>query len=393
MPDDRERKSWSLTLVETRSHFTPAFLRLPTSSRFLASMLMMGSPWRQKLFRSRAMRPNCWSRPERDPEEMFLRLPRSEKRSLPSNRATVRAPTWMPSRCSCPAILMVVLCVHRQLLIGSPAISLSNSLSISAITAGVFFRRLAAAAWSAYPLRVYFLCQQFFAPASHGVRIQLQQRGQLLVAPTAELQGFQARIQPALLLVEQAREENQRGLQFLRGDFGGSAARNLRERLAGQDLASPHSRICGTVQKKSGDLLTGNPLLLEQLKERIFSLDVQELLQFVGQVALGSTVDQSFDGRHQRAPTREPDGLKGPQAVGIELGDLSEGVVAAAMGVAGMIGEHIQLAKHRSIDGGPQGLFQFRQSGDFLRAQEEAQMIGEEGGGSHNAIVPPFVGA
>ena len=58
---------------------------------------------------------------------------------LRSDRATVRAPTWMPSRCSCPAILMVVLCVHRQLLIGSPAFSLSSSLSISSITSGVFF--------------------------------------------------------------------------------------------------------------------------------------------------------------------------------------------------------------------------------------------------------------
>src|ERR1039457_4313358 len=159
MPDDRERKSWSLTLVETRSHFTPAFLKLPTSSRFLASTLMMGSPCLQKSFRNRAMRPNCWSRPERDPEEMFLRLLRSENRSLRSNRATVRAPTWMPSRCSCPAILMVVLCVHRQLLIGSPAVSLSSSLSISAITSGVFFRRFASTAGFAYPLGLHFLCQ------------------------------------------------------------------------------------------------------------------------------------------------------------------------------------------------------------------------------------------
>ena len=57
-----------------------------------------------------------------------------------------------------------------------------------------------------------------------------------------------------------------------------------------------------------------------------------------------------------------------------------------------MIGEFFQLAKHRSIDGGPQCLLQFRQSGDFLGAQELAQMVGEEEGRSHNAIVPPFNG-
>src|ERR1039457_5141186 len=353
MPDDRERKSWSLTLVETRSHFTPAFLKLPTSSRFLASMLMMGSPWRQKLFRSRAMRPNCWSRPERDPEEMFLRLLRSEKRSLRSNRATVRAPTWMPSRCSCPAILMVVLCVHRQLLIGSPAISLSNSLSISAITAGVFFRSACGRRLVCVPAPSLLPVPTILCAREPRCADPVAATRPASGRPHGRTSGIPGPHTTGVLLVEQAREENQRGLQFLRGDFGGSAARNLRERLAGQDLASPHSRICGTVQKKSGDLLTGNPLLLEQLQERIFSLDVQELLQFVGEVALGSAVDQSFDGQHQRAPTREPDGLKGPQAVGIELGDLSEGVVAAAMGVAGMIGEHFQLAKHRSIEWSP----------------------------------------
>src|ERR1019366_5069783 len=44
MPVARERKSWSLTGVGTRSHFRPGFLKLPTSSRFLASTLMMGLP-------------------------------------------------------------------------------------------------------------------------------------------------------------------------------------------------------------------------------------------------------------------------------------------------------------------------------------------------------------
>jgi hypothetical protein len=77
--------------------------------------------------------------------------------------------------------------------------------------------------------------------------------------------------------------------------------------------------------------------------------------------------------------------------MGIKLRDLSEGVVAAAMGLAGAIGEFFQLAKHRSIDGGPQGLFQLREGSDFVRAQELAQRIGEEEGSSHNAIVPPSV--
>jgi hypothetical protein len=48
--------------------------------------------------------------------------------------------------------------------------------------------------------------------AGHGLRIQLQQLGQLLVTPVAELQGFQAGIQTSLLLVQQASGQDQRGL-------------------------------------------------------------------------------------------------------------------------------------------------------------------------------------
>jgi hypothetical protein len=85
---------------------------------------------------------------------------------------------------------------------------------------------------------------------------------------------------------------------------------------------------------------------------------VEDLLQFIGEVALGSAVDEGFHGRDQIAPAREPHRLKGPKALAIKLWDLSESVVAAAMGVAGTIGEFFQLAKNRGIDSGPQGLFQ-----------------------------------
>ena len=123
------------------------------------------------------------------------------------------------------------------------------------------------------------------------MRIQLEQLGQLLVAAAAELQGFQASLQTALWLVQQAREKDQRSLPLLRGDLGGSAPRNFRERLAGQDLAPSHGRVLGAVQKQSRDLLPGNAMLLASLQQRIFNLNVQDLPQFIREVALGSAVD------------------------------------------------------------------------------------------------------
>src|ERR1039457_3569018 len=128
MPLAWERKSWSLTGVGTRCYFRPAFLKLPTSSRFLASTLMMGLPLRENWLRSRVIWRNCWSRVERFPAAIFLQFTRSEKCSLSTG---------------------------------------------------------------------------------HGVRIQLQQRGQSLIAPAAQLQRLQAGIQTALALVQQPGEQDQ----------------------------------------------------------------------------------------------------------------------------------------------------------------------------------------
>jgi hypothetical protein len=55
MPLASERKSWSLTKVGCWLQVAPAFLKLPTSSRFLESMLMMGQPCRAKVSRWAAM--------------------------------------------------------------------------------------------------------------------------------------------------------------------------------------------------------------------------------------------------------------------------------------------------------------------------------------------------
>src|SRR5713101_2823409 len=52
------RKSWSLTPTGERSHLAPAFLKLPISSRFLLSTLMIRRPCRWKLVRRAEI---CWN--------------------------------------------------------------------------------------------------------------------------------------------------------------------------------------------------------------------------------------------------------------------------------------------------------------------------------------------
>src|SRR5260370_15418449 len=147
---------------------------------------------------------NCWSRVERFPAAIFLQFTRSEKCNLSSKRATVRALTRMPSRWSCLAILAVVWCVHLRLLIGSPAVSCSSSLSIREITWGVFFpragglRRVCVPVPTPLPVPAIAFARvpPYVYPV--GATRPVSDR------PAAQLQRFQSGIQTALALVQQA---------------------------------------------------------------------------------------------------------------------------------------------------------------------------------------------
>ena len=114
--------------------------------------------------------------------------------------------------------------------------------------------------------------------------------------------------------------------------------------------------------------------------------------QFVGEPASRRLVDEGFDRGNERAVTREPNGIMGPQAGIVEAGAFAEGIVAAAMSIAGQIVEGLEFAKDGEIGGGTEDLFEFGQSGDFVPQEVLAEELGVEGEGSHNVIVPPGIG-
>jgi hypothetical protein len=99
-------------------------------------------------------------------------------------------------------------------------------------------------------------------------------------------------------------------------------------------------------------------------------------------------MNKGFDGSDERAMTGEPDRLLGPQTVVVEAGGFPEGVVAAAMSVAGKVVERLELAKDGEVSGGAENVFEFRQSSDFVAQQVLAKDLGIEGERSHNVIVP-----
>ncbi len=118
--------------------------------------------------------------------------------------------------------------------------------------------------------------------AGHGVRSEVEEVGQLAIAAAAQFERFQSGIQAALLLVQQAVEQEDGGFQFLFGDLqhggiyhGGDsfdgAARN--------ELPPLDGPIQGSVQVQTGDDLAGNSTLLDQLMQCVLYFDVQRTSQ------------------------------------------------------------------------------------------------------------------
>lgn len=69
--------------------------------------------------------------------------------------------------------------------------------------------------------------------------------------------------------------------------------------------------------------------------EGILHLGMKCVGEFVGKPTVRGPMDEGFNGGDERAVTREPDRLVGPQAGVVEAHRFAESVVAAAMGVTG----------------------------------------------------------
>lgn len=93
---------------------------------------------------------------------------------------------------------------------------------------------------------------------------------------------------------------------------------------------------------------------------------MEGISQLIGEPPARSLTDEGLDGGDERAVTREPDGIVGPEAGCIEASDFAQRIVAAAMGIAGQVVEKFEFAKDGEVGGGAEGLPQLRQSGDFV---------------------------
>jgi hypothetical protein len=78
----------------------------------------------------------------------------------------------------------------------------------------------------------------------------------------------------------------------------------------------------------------------------------------------------------------------GPQADVIKAGGFAEGIVTAAVGIAGEVIQELELSKDREVGGGAESGFEFGQSSDFVAQEMLPESLGIEGEWAHNVRVP-----
>ena len=149
-----------------------------------------------------------------------------------------------------------------------PAVSCSTRISVASITSGVFFPPACARRRTVGSGRPRRPAPATGGAAGDGVRIEAQKSGEHAVAAVAEFHGFQSGIQAALLLVQQAVEQNDGSFQLIGRHFQTSGIDDRGNRLVAttcQRLPLADGWIDGGIEEQAGDQLPGDPVLLNEV--------------------------------------------------------------------------------------------------------------------------------
>ena len=94
-------------------------------------------------------------------------------------------------------------------------------------------------------------------------------------------------------------------------------------------------RVVGrAVEEVAGELVPRQPPVADELAQGVLGADTEEVVEFVDEVSGLGVVDERLGGCDEGAGAGEADAGERPQAVFVEVGELVERIVAAAMGVA-----------------------------------------------------------
>ena len=203
----------------------------------------------------------------------------------------------------------------------------------------------------------------------------------------AQLLGLEPGIQPPLVLVQEAEEQDEGRPQLVgerldrRGNhLGHGLSRRL---LAAQFLLALLTRVSGQVDILPADLGAVHAAFPMQLEQGPLALDVKKALQLASGEAAVRRLDERPRGFHQIAVARKPHRVPTPQSLRIEVRDLLEGVVLPSVRIAGQIPQRLQLADHRHRAGGPESVLELGEGGDSLVLEKLAQHGGRKRGLGH----------
>ena len=93
--------------------------------------------------------------------------------------------------------------------------------------------------------------------------------------------------------------------------------------------------VGGAVEELAGELVPRQPAVADELAQGVLGADTEPVVEFVDEVSGFRVVDKRLGGCDEGAGAGEADAGERPQPVLVEVGDLVERIVAAAMGVAG----------------------------------------------------------
>ena len=132
-----------------------------------------------------------------------------------------------------------------------------------------------------------------------GMCIQTQKIAQQGVTAMARADRLQAGKQSPLLFIEQAIEKKNRCLELVGRHLEGGGVDGQRNGLraaTGQGLFTPLDGVHSGIEKLTIDFNPAEPLLLDQMAQRLLHSGVEFISQFMSVVAIGRAVDEGLRG-------------------------------------------------------------------------------------------------
>ena len=261
-----------------------------------------------------------------------------------------------------------------------------------AMTSGVFFRRRPTAARAPHPVDLDIAVDELPPARGDGRRVDAEQSGDAAVAAPPALERFEAGEQPPLPLVEQAGEQHDGGAQLLRHQVGvGQRPHESwggHQQPSGAQLLGLLRGVGRTVEELAGELVPRQPPVAGELAQRVLGADVEQVVQLVDEVSGLGVLDERLGRCDEGAGAGEADAGERPEAALVEIGEFVEGVVAAAMGVAGASVEVLELAERGApADAGAERDQYVGQRGDGLLSEQGDDGVGGELGWSHSGTI------